>query len=361
MRSHDRPARAMALPAVLLTLLVASGCGSLPPPSGALGEFATTARTPEPTDAAVASTPRTEPPPTPLVASTPRTGPAPPPIPPPPPASLPGAPCRLPLAYISEAYGLFLDYPSGAVEQDAPNSEAALPGNKPGEIGVNPGLTYLAATGTWVPAPRAWVAPGGAWYAYEDFNQHTIYGVAIPGNTRTTLTQAAADWNLFAVDDGGAYATQIGAAGAWFLPFDGGPAVPVVDHGQWTDLNGGALWSADPNTFVLTRYDLATSVETTWATFATRHDIKGFDGAGRPLVEEGPYVEGGDFTLSQVDQGGAMTALWHGQNDWVGRGIVSDSHGLWLESRAGIFLKTPTGGPMLIAGGYVGHPAGPCL
>src|SRR5689334_12090265 len=62
-----------------------------------------------------------------------------------PPAPLPSGPCRVPMAYISEAYGWFIAYPSGT-QIAAPDSQVALPGGQPGAIGQNPGLTYDRAT-----------------------------------------------------------------------------------------------------------------------------------------------------------------------------------------------------------------------
>src|SRR6266513_673087 len=41
------------------------------------------------------------------------------------------AACRIPMAFISEAYGWFLNYPGGGLTKDA-SSQVALPGNQPG-------------------------------------------------------------------------------------------------------------------------------------------------------------------------------------------------------------------------------------
>ncbi len=73
----------------------------------------------------------------------------------------------MPFAAISEASGGFIAYPGGA-RQDDPSSAVALPGNTPGQIGVNPGLAYDRVLGHWVPVPLDWLAPGGQTYAYQN-------------------------------------------------------------------------------------------------------------------------------------------------------------------------------------------------
>src|SRR5256885_197118 len=96
----------------------------------------------------------------------PTPSPSPPPDATPTQVALSSAPCRVPMAYISEAYGWFVDFPTGK-RTAAPDSQAALPGNPPGAIGLNPGLTYDTATHTWVPVPYLWLSPDGATYAYS--------------------------------------------------------------------------------------------------------------------------------------------------------------------------------------------------
>src|SRR5207302_1554345 len=83
----------------------------------------------------------------------------------------PGAICRVPYADISEATGGWMSYPGGGIQPD-PAATVALPGNTPGQIGVNPGLTFIPQNRHWVPVPYDWVAPSGRLYADLDFNAH---------------------------------------------------------------------------------------------------------------------------------------------------------------------------------------------
>src|SRR5260221_9804144 len=115
------------------------------------------------------------------VASPPRLeSPSPPAVATPTPPTISTAACRLPISYISEAYGWFVNYPGGATTQD-PTSRVALPGGQAGAIGQNPGLTYDRAAGKWVPVPYDWLAPSGHTYAYEAYPSNQIYAVSVPG------------------------------------------------------------------------------------------------------------------------------------------------------------------------------------
>jgi len=72
----------------------------------------------------------------------------------------------MPYADISEASGGFISVPGGKQDGD-PSAVVALPGGTPGRPGVNPGLTYLASIGRWVPVPWFWVAPNSSFYVYQ--------------------------------------------------------------------------------------------------------------------------------------------------------------------------------------------------
>src|SRR5260221_12986979 len=105
--------------------------------------------------------------------------PPPPAVATPTPPTISTAPCRLPISYISEAYGWFVNYPGGGITQD-PTSQVALPGDEAGALGQNPGLTYDRAAGKGVPGPYHWLAPPPPTYAPPTHPSHPIHAVTAP-------------------------------------------------------------------------------------------------------------------------------------------------------------------------------------
>lgn len=274
--------------------------------------------------------------------------------PPPVPA---GTTCQIPFSEISEANGGFILYPSGR-RIDDPRSQVALPGNAPGAIGLNPGLTYDVPFGKWVPVPLPWLSPDGHIYAYSW--QGTIHAVnVLTGESGVVVTGG---WNLIGVADGGVYANQGNTPGAYFIPFGGSP-VKVVDHDSWQRYHDGALWGTD-GSFQLIRFDTATHSEAVWGTVARVGFIVGFDSSGEPVISTGG-------ALAIFHDNGTTTPVWPGTNGLVAGGYVfGDVYGLWFEvdgssgipgaPGAGIYLWTPGGGAKQVSIEAV-HPMGPCI
>ena len=145
---------------------------------------------------------------------------------------------------MSEADGGFILYPGGQ-RQDDPTSTVALPGNTPGQIGVNAGLAYDRVLSKWVPVPLDWLAPGGRTYAYQD-NGGKIRAVSVADGSSGDVTNEGA-WELLSTADDGVYVDRPNTPGAWFVPFGGIPT-QIVDHGSWRKYFNGALWGIDSST-----------------------------------------------------------------------------------------------------------------
>jgi hypothetical protein len=267
--------------------------------------------------------------------------------------------CRLPFSEISEAKGGFILYPGGE-RQDDPSSTVALPGNTPGQIGVNPGLTYDIATGTWVPVPARWLAPGGQTYAYADFRANSIRAVTVASGSSGYVTTSG-NWQLIGVRDDGVYASQPNTLGAWFIGFGSQPQ-QIVDHGSWDTFANGALWGTDASR-TLVRHDVASSAETTWGSVLSVSSIAGFDASGEPVV-----YTGGAFAIHHAN--GTTTPVWAGTNGLVASGYAfGDSHGIWFEvdgssglvgaPGSGIYLWNAAGGAKLVTPEPV-HVMGTC-
>jgi hypothetical protein len=283
------------------------------------------------------------------------------------PAELPpGTTCRVPYADISEASGGFIFYPGGEMYGD-PRSVVAMPGNTPGQVGVNGGLTYVPKTRTWLPVPAEWVTPSGSSYVYGDYMRSgKIRVVTIADGSAQDVT-AEGGWYFVGTTDGGVYLGKSGGPnapnpGAWFVSFGSSLApVQVADHGSWMRYFNGSLWTVtqDGN---LARYDVATRSEVNWATgLGSRAWIVGFDLSGAPIVNRQ-----GALAIYRADR--SSTAIWSMPN---GRGsggrAIADSMGVWFEVGGGlagtpgngIYLWTPAAGAKLIVASDV-HVAGGC-
>ena len=247
-----------------------------------------------------------------------------PPLPSPAP-SAPGS-CRIPIADVSEAKGWFITSPGG-LRQDDPASIVALPDGTPGQIGVNPGLTYDSATGTWVPVPYNWLAPGGSFYTYEGFGNGSIQAVNVIGGSAGSVVLGGG-WQLMTTADDGVYVTKSDAPGAWFIPFGGQPQ-QLLNHGSWQQLANGYLWGVDTSGNVV-RHDLISGGETTWATVPANAWIVGFDLLGDPLLNAGG-------ALLLIQAGNSVTTIWPGTSGSVGGRAVGDAQGVWFEVGGGLF------------------------
>jgi hypothetical protein len=240
--------------------------------------------------------------------------------PPSPPA---GLSCRIPYADITEASGGFVSIPDGQRQND-PSATVALPGNTPGQIGQNPGLTYIAAMNKWFPVPPRWLSPSGAIYAYQSGNN--IRAVKVADGSSTDVTTDGG-WLLLGLTDSGVYLGKLSSPGAWFVPYGGAPRL-VIDHGRWDAYSQGVLWGWDGSSN-LVRFDLANHSEATWGQ-KTYGWVAGFDHSNQPFV-----IAMGVLWLAHSD--GSYTLIFNGgSNDYyVGGPIVTDSHGTWFSVGGG--------------------------
>jgi hypothetical protein len=265
--------------------------------------------------------------------------------------------CRLPYADISEASGGFITYPGGQRESD-PTAQVTLPGGAPGQVGQNPGLTYLASSGRWVPVPRHWVAPNEVFYVYQAGNQ--IRAVNVVTGSSADMTKNG-EWWLIAAANDGAYVSSTSSPGAWFVPISGSPR-ELVDHGRWERYSGGALWGWDSSNNLI-RHEVSTGAESVWGQ-KQYGSIVGFDASGRPFVI---VAMAGTLLLGHSD--GSLATLWPGGDSLTaGSPVVEDAHGIWAHIGSGlagapgngIYLWTKSTGFGMVSRHEV-IIAGPCL
>jgi hypothetical protein len=231
---------------------------------------------------------------------------------------------------------------------------------RPGQIGVNPGLTFDIATGTWVPVPLHWLAPSGLTYAYMA-SSGRIRAVTVTTGESGDVTTGG-QWALIATLDDGVVATQLNTPGAWFIPFGQQP-VQWVAFGAWQRYFDGALWGIDSAENVI-RVEVPSGAETTSGSALSVSNISGFDAAGEPVV-----ATGGDQVIHHAD--GSTTTVWPGTNGLTSSGYVfGDAYGIWFEvdgasglvgaPGSGIYLWTSAAGAKLVSREPV-HPMGVCI
>ena len=265
-----------------------------------------------------------------------------------------GAPCRIPYADITEATGGFVSLPDGQRYAD-PAATVALPGQIPGRFGQNPGLTYLADIGKWVPVPLRWVSPDHSLFVYQSGEQ--IRGVKIADNASFDVTSGAG-WMLIGPGEGGVYIGKPGIQGAWFVPYGSTPR-QVADHGRWDVYSSGALWGWDASNNLL-RLATAVGFESRWG--AKQYSwVAGFDRSGQPFV-----VAMGSMWLAHSD--GSFTLIWNGNNDASpGAPVITIAAGSWFAVGGGrvgtpghgFYLYVPGGGVKYLVG-LDAILAGPC-
>jgi hypothetical protein len=346
-----QPARGLAV-FVFVTLI--SACGEVPPASS-----------PSPVTQATqgpnVSPPASPPSPSPGLYEPPVGVPATAPTPLPLPA---GAICRIPYADSSEANGGFIYFPSGERQFD-PNSVVAMPGNLPGQVGQNSGLTFDRTLGRWVPVGRDWLAPNGLFYVYEDFDAHNIHGVTITDGSSANITTDGS-WYPIAATDQGVYLRRLpttptgpGPEGIWYVPYGGIPN-QIIDHGAWSTFADEALWGFDESGNLI-RHKVGTGAESRWGQWNLAAWIVGFDLGGNPVVNTG-----GALVLYRAD--GTKVAIFTSANGIFAQGqVFVDTHGVWFQAGAnligapgsGIYLWTEATGAQLASPNDV-HPAGVC-
>jgi len=276
-----------------------------------------------------------------------------------------GVVCRVPYAEISEASGGFILYPGGQQQTD-PNSVVAMPGNTPGQIGVNGGLTYNSATNKWAPVGSEWASPNGLFYVYDDWRfSGKIRAVTIADGSSGDVTTDRG-WYIIGTSDTGVYlgkAPVPGTApipGAWFVAFGKKPA-QIIEQGSWRTFFEGGLWMVDGGGNIV-RHDVATGAETVWGKGLRNVSwIVGFDVLGQPIVNTG-----GALAIYRAN--GSTIAIWPGTNGLSAGGrTAADKMGVWFSVAGGlvgapghgVYLWRAGKGPQLTSAPEV-NIAGPC-
>jgi len=221
----------------------------------------------------------------------------------------------------------------------------------------------------WLPVSMAQVLPDGSAYAYEKelTDSFEIYVVQVATGAEKMVFRMPYDnaYQILAFEPEGIYVYPILhlsglPSGLWLLDPSKSALKPLPTSmdGTWQLVSGGAAWGG-PGGMAgdsLVRLDLATGALTTWFQHAVQGavfegygygvSVIGFDGSGRPLVEVFP-----PFDLLASPAPNPKPEVWlvtsPGQATRVlGLPVpqqgaatgVSDSHGMWVEGRDGVYL-----------------------
>jgi hypothetical protein len=222
---------------------------------------------------------------------------------------------------------------------------------------------------SWLPVSMAQVLPDGSAYAYEKelTDSFEIYLVQVATGAEKMVYRMPYDnaYQILAYQPEGVYLYPIVhksvlPAGLWLLdPLKSAlKPLPTSMDGTWQLVSGGAAWGGPGGKAgdSLVRLDLTTGALTTWFQHAVQGavfegygygvSVIGFDALGRPLVEVVP-----PFDLSASPAPNPKPEVWlvssPGQATRVlglpvpQQGVaagVSDSHGMWVEGRDGVYL-----------------------
>jgi hypothetical protein len=243
-----------------------------------------------------------------------------------------------------------------------------------GKFAAEPAVT--AVTGfydwrsrQWLPVPMAQVLPDGSAYAYEKelTDSFEIYVVQVATGAEEMVYRMPYDhaYQVLAFQPEGIYVYPIihlsGLPGGLWLLDPSKAALkplPTSMDGIWQLVSGGAAWGGPGGVAgdSLVRLDLASGALTTWFQHTVQGgvfegtgygvSVIGFDESGRPLVEVYP-----PFDLQASPAPNPQPEVWlvssPGQASRVlglavpEQGVaigMSDSHGMWVEGRDGVYL-----------------------
>jgi hypothetical protein len=222
----------------------------------------------------------------------------------------------------------------------------------------------------WLPVPMAQVLPDGSAYVYEKelTDSYEIHLVQVASGADRVVFHMPYDnaYQILAFQPEGIYVYPIVhrsglTAGLWLLD----PAtaalkpLPASMDGTWQLVSGGAAWGGPGGVAgdSLVRLDLATGISTRWFQHTVQGavfegmgygvSVIGFDGSGRPLVEvfppfdlqasPAPNPQPEVWLVSSPGQASRVLGLPVPLQGGVATG-VSDSHGMWVEGRDGVYL-----------------------
>jgi hypothetical protein len=237
-----------------------------------------------------------------------------------------------------------------------------------------------------VPVPLANLSPEGTRYAYSEViwpasGQPTTTHIRVvdvqTGHDRVVYDQGAYD--VVALTKDGIYLVhhvpQTDASnGLWLLNPDTGVIHAITTSGIDWQVGGGAGWSGDlaPGDTAqgkfpadrLLHLDLGTGTVTPWFTRpGFQVQVFGFDAAGHPLVVAGSDTKQ-ELWIITAPNVGTLADSEPGWNSGPGifYPIVSDNHGVWLDTSRGVYLyRAGMPAPALkYAGSRIDRIAGAC-
>lgn len=237
------------------------------------------------------------------------------------------------------------------------------------------GVTYSWSARRWLPADRAAVSPDGLHYAYPEVPKPNVGLKLHVVDLRTgadRVVSTGVNWGIVDYRSDGIYVAKTtyysgeGNAGLWRInPITGSVLMVLPETATTLSLGGGAAWGSDHalEPTVLYRYDLATGLRTVW--FARSNTFVEYRGAvsdGRPLVNTWSGNASPTFSLMLLSGPSRGSVLYTSGAQEVapGRGpAITDSHGVWLGSTAGLWLLQPNGKLIKVTSAPV-YPLGDC-
>jgi hypothetical protein len=294
--------------------------------------------------------------------------------------------CRLPitieLGQTTSIHGAFISFPNAEAVDDPAGEFTANAATNVYQSNVQPYLRgsvqnlelfFDRALNRWLPNSRAAVYPDGSAYAYiTTSTSGNLVHIVEVASGRERVLPIAHPFGYSAVMDystNGIYvagASEGSEAAVWLVNPASGSERIIAGTGRTVDLGlaGGAAWLAytqNPNQYTggwdtIDRLDLATGQRTLWF---HRDGAKavgvGFASDGTPVMY--PSFSSGTSEVWLTSSPQNRLEIFSGVETFTA--VASDSHGLWLSSRHGIYFYTSQSGFNRVSS-VIGVPAGSC-
>jgi hypothetical protein len=319
-----------------------------------------------------------------------------------------GFSCKLPIYRLDadtpqQSQVGFLSLPDGGVTlQLAPSLPAGstITVDQTGPKPLYPSAFYFdRAVSTWVPVARGAVSPDGSHYAYMSFpalDRGVMNVVDVATGAVRTYPATFAEFNYvrYLVMDYAKEGIYLGLAyeglgGVSLMDPDTGaireagpyyfyPVMLVAGSAVWFGIASPADSNPAPGALAgapdsVDSFDFISGKQSPWMYLpGTFLQVVAVDAAGHPivLVGHGSGDKANDAELLLLTAPGAAQQIFHGtQGELVsitesissGRGgPISDSHGIWFGSPAGIYLYSPGVGMRKVSD-QAGYPANGCV
>jgi hypothetical protein len=248
--------------------------------------------------------------------------------------------------------GGWVTFPGGAFTAD-PSSNVQPPGDAAAD---GTGLSYDVPLKRWLPVAREMVRPDGQVYVYMASQETNPEIRMVDADGRTTvlgsLPKNLIGYHLVGAQPEGVYVTNWGA-GLWRLPYSGG--VEQLNTGQfWTVVSSGYAYGpvagagySNPGNQI-DQLNLSTTEAGPWFVKPDHAHwwIPGFDASGEPIVV---WVSAAfEIWLGISSRKLLYSAPVNSPPDKAPlttmESAIGDAHGIWVATRAGLYLYTEQAG-----------------